>query len=179
MRGTVEGLGTPYPLSTFLPAFMQEDAFVVRMTAGLDDVIAPIIGVLDCIDAYADPMLAPPDFVEWLAAWVGSPLDDHWEDARRRYSVLAASELHRMRGTVEALRAVVELATGGSAEVFEQGGTSWSRSPTDDLSAADDGWLLIRVAVDAPESVRVRALDEVVSASKPAHLPHTIEVVQR
>jgi phage tail-like protein len=179
MRGVVEGLGTPYPLSTFLPAFMQEDPFLVRMTAGLDDVVAPIISVLDCIDAYVDPMLAPPDFVEWLAAWLGSPLDDHWEDARRRASVLAASELHRMRGTVGALRAVVELATGGSVEVFEQGGTSWSSSPTDDVSGDDAGSLLIRVAVDAPDSVRLRALDEVVSASKPAHLPHTIEVVQR
>lgn len=179
MRGDVPGLPSPYPLATMLPAFMQEDQFLVRMMAGFDSVIAPVISVLDCIDAYCDPLLAPPDFLDWLAAWLGTTLDDHWDDARRRRSVMNAAELHRMRGTVTALRSLVELATGGQVEVYEPGGTWWSLTPTPDDYEAESGGIHIRVTVDQPEAVRLYALDELVAAAKPAHLPHTIEVVKR
>jgi len=179
MRGHVPGLGTPYPIATMLPAFMQEDQFVVRLTSGLDDVVAPVISVLDCLDAYVDPRLAPDDFLDWLAAWVGAPLDDHWGDERRRTSVLAAASLHRMRGTPEGVRAVVALATGGDVEIVEPGGTSVSTSPTPDAAGDSADALLVRIAVDDPADVRLFALDELVTACKPAHLPHTIEVVKR
>ena len=105
MRSSVDGLATPYPLAALMPAFMQEDSFAVRLTTGLDDVIAPVISVLDCLDAYVDPLLAPSDFVTWLAGWVGAPLDDNWDDALRRREVLASAVLYRMRGTLEGLRA--------------------------------------------------------------------------
>lgn len=179
MREVVTGLGTPYPLVTLLPAFMQGDQFVSRMTAGLDEVIAPVISVLDCLDAYVDPLLAPPDFVEWLGAWVGTLLDDDWEDPKRRRSVLAAAALHRVRGTPAGLRAALELATGGTVEVVDPGRTAWSRAPTDPGTHAEDQVLVVRVLVDDPARVRRAALDELVAATKPAHLPHRIEVLQR
>ena len=178
MRRDVPGLASPYPLATLVPSYLQEDEFLVRLTSAFDDVLAPAISVLDCLDAYVDPLLAPPDFVDWLAQWVGAPLDDHWSQPRRRRSVLAATSLHRRRGTVRGLAELVELATGGSAEVIEPGGTTWSTSPTDD-PAHDQEVLVVRVAVDAPERVRLAALDELVQAAKPAHLPHRIDVVQR
>jgi phage tail-like protein len=161
-----------------LPGVMQEDDFAVRLTAGLDDVIAPIVSVLDCVDAYVDPLLAPADFVDWLGDWVGAPLDEHWDDEVRRRSVLAAVSLHQLRGTAEGLRAVVALATGGEVEVVVPGGATWSQAPTDGAGAVA-GTLIVRVIVDDPGGIRVRALDELVAASKPAHLPHSIEVVGR
>jgi phage tail-like protein len=179
MRRDVPGLPSPYPLAGMLPAFMQEDQFLVQMMAGFDDVLAPVISVLDCLDAYHDPQLAPPDFVDWLAAWLGTTLDDHWDDPRRRQSVVTAAQLHRLRGTVPALRSLVELATGGQVEVFEPGGTWWSPTPTPDDYEAEAGMIHIRVTVDDSSAVRLYALDELVAAAKPAHLPHTIEVVQR
>jgi phage tail-like protein len=182
MRRDIPDLPTPYPIALSLPSLMQEDPFAVRLTAGLDDVIAPIVSVLDCLDAYVDPLLAPADFVDWLADWVGAPLDDHWDDDVRRRSVLAAVSLHQLRGTVEGLRAVVELATGGDVEIVEPGDVSWSQTPTgDDTAAASSPHdaLLVRVVVDDPGRVRVRALDELVATSKPAHIPHSIEVLSR
>jgi len=178
MRTTVPGLPTPHPISTLLPAFMQEDSFTVRLTDGFDAVLAPVMSVLDCLDAYVDPLLAPTDFVPWLAHWVGATLDDHGDDAHRRWSVLTAATMHRLRGTVAGLRDHVELATGGDVEVVEQGGTTWSLRPTDDEAAAPEG-LVIRVAVDDPDAVRLAVLEELVDAVKPAHLPHTIRVISR
>ena len=182
MRSEVPGLATPYPLAAMVPSFMQEDGFLTRLTAGLDDVLAPAISVLDCLDAYVDPLLAPADFVDWLADWVGAPLDEHWDDDVRRRSVLAAVSLHRLRGTVHGLRAVVELATGGDVEIVDPGAVTWSQTPTgEDTSVASGSVdaLVVRVVVDDPDRMRVRALDELVASCKPAHIPHSIEVLSR
>lgn len=176
MRGSVVGLPTPYPLSGLLPAYLQEDEFAVRLTEAFDGVLAPVIAVLDCLEAYVDPLLAPDDFVTWLASWVGLDLDAHWEQSRARNSVLAAITLHRTRGTTDGLRAQLALAIDGEVEVTESGGTVWSLTPG---SADQDGMphLHIRVAPADPEAVRPARLEELVDAVKPAHLPHSIEVV--
>ncbi len=176
MRGGVVGLPTPYPLSGLLPAYLQEDEFAVRLTDAFDGVLAPAIAVLDCLEAYVDPLLAPDDFVDWLASWVGLDVDAHWEEPRRRHSVLAAITLHRARGTIEGLRAQLALATDGEVEVTETGGTVWALTPSenDDDTAP---YLHIRVVTDDPEGIRPAALEELVEAVKPAHLPHSIEVV--
>ena len=178
MRGTVVGLPTPYPLSGLLPAFLQEDDFTVRLTQGFDDVVAPLISVLDCLDAYVDPLLAPPDFVPWLAAWVGATVDEHWADLRTRQSVLAASSMHRQRGTVDGLRSQLALATGGDVQIEDAGEVRCSVSPTGDDDQTEPS-LAIRIAVDDPGSVRVSVLEELVDGMKPAHVPHVIEVVSR
>jgi phage tail-like protein len=182
MRRDVPGLPTPYPIARALPSFMQEDEFAVRLASGLDDVIAPIVSVLDCLDAYVDPLLAPADFVDWLAGWVGAALDEHWDDDVRRHSVLAAVSLHRLRGTVHGLRAVVELATGGDVEIVDPGAVTRSQIPTGVLTPVESGsvdTLVVRVVVDDPERIRARALDELVASCKPAHIPHSIEVLSR
>lgn len=180
MRAELPGLATPYPLATLAPAYLQEDDFVVRMTTGLDDVLAPAISVLDCLDAYVDPLLAPEDFVTWLGSWVGAPLDDNWPDERRRWSVLAACSMHRMRGTVAGLQALVSFATGGDVTVREPGGVETSSGPTaSDDQTPQPGALVVSVVVDDPSTVRLAALEELVDSAKPAHVPHVIEVVPR
>lgn len=178
MRGTVVGLSNPHPMSEFLPAFMQEDDFTVRMTRGLDTILAPLVAVLDCIDAYVDPLLAPDDFIPWLASWVGATVDGHWGDQRVRQSIVAASSLHRLRGTPEGIRAQLALATGGDVEVIGVDGVDYSVSPTADIED-DAPRLLIRVAVDDPAEVRPGVLEELIDGMKPAHVPHRIEVVAR
>ena len=39
MRGTADGLATPYPLGGFLPSVYQDDPFTMRWTAALDEEI--------------------------------------------------------------------------------------------------------------------------------------------
>lgn len=188
MRGSLPGLTSPHPIGEFLPACLQEDEFAMRWTAGFDDVLAPVLSVLDCLDAYVDPRTAPADFLEWIAGWVGASLDEHWEPARSREAVIAAVGLHRMRGTAAGLRAQLEVASGGRVEIDEPGGVSWSDVPSagfpdlgDPTAAADPeptGALRVRVAVPDPDAVPVAALHALTDAAKPAHLPHTIEVVR-
>lgn len=178
MRGSVPGLLTPYPFGAMLPAYLQEDRFAMRWVAGFDDALAPIVSVLDCVDAYVDPHLAPEDFAGWLGGWVGAMHDENWPAERRRQAVAAAVVLHQGRGTVAGLRAQLELATGGTVELSGAGGVTWSRTP--EAPAPDQpAGLHVRITVDDPAAVALAAVDAVVAAAKPAHLPHTVEVVPR
>jgi phage tail-like protein len=177
MRGTVNGLGTPHPIIEMMPAIYQEDHFTGRFTAGLDDVLAPILSTLDCLDAYVDPALAPADFVDWLSTWVGIPLDENTPLERRRTLVAHAVRLHRMRGTVSGLRAQVELLTGGEVDLSDSGGVSWSTDPGGPLPGQDTPRLAVRVRVADPEQIPAGLLDGVVTWAKPAHVVHRVEVV--
>ncbi|MBV9026716.1 MAG: phage tail protein, partial [Streptomycetaceae bacterium] len=49
MRGSVDGLGSSAPLGMMLPAVFADDDLAQRFVAGLDDVLAPILAVLDCL----------------------------------------------------------------------------------------------------------------------------------
>ena len=49
---------------------LAEDPVVQLLLGALDEVLAPIISVLDCFDAYLDPRLAPLDFVDYMSSWL-------------------------------------------------------------------------------------------------------------
>lgn len=183
MRGTVTGLGSPHPLGGLMPAVFQDDNFTMRWTAALDDVLAPVMASLDCIEAYVDPLLAPEDFLTWLAGWSGIVLDENWPLPRQRAVVAATAELYRSRGTPTGLRRHIELVTGGQVEIAESGGVTWSATPTlpdapvpTDSADAQGPWVSVRVWVPDPHQLNVRALDDLIGALKPAHVIHRLEV---
>jgi phage tail-like protein len=180
----VPGLPSPYRIADFLPAVYQEDdPFVVRFTAGLDDVWAPVLATLDCLDAYLDPHLAPEDFLAWLAGWVGAVVDEETPLALRRAAVSRAAALHRSRGTPAGLRDLIELLTGGEVEVADSGGTAWSGTPDTAPPGDPAPWLRVRVVIEAASeesrSALRSAVEAAVAAAKPAHVAHSVEVVSR
>lgn len=175
MRAVVDGLASPHPLVDALPGLLQEDEFSRRFVGALDGVLAPVVSCLDCIDAYLDPALAPPDFLEWLAGWLGLVLDANWPEERRRRLMAQASELYRWRGTVRGLAEQVAVYTGALPEVVEGGGVTWSATP----GAALPGTGAQHVVVRVHGAADVAGLDAIVAAAKPAHLEHVIEVVEQ
>jgi phage tail-like protein len=178
MRGLVPGLATPLPLGSTLPALYQEDDFAQRFLSGLDEALAPILSTLDNFDSYLDPGLTPGDFLDWLAGWVGIALDDSWDEARRRAIVARAAELYRMRGTAVGLAGQVEIQSGGTVEIVENGATGWSVDPGGELPGSAEPLVVVRVTVRDPKAVDGNRLDALVSAAKPAHVPHRIEIVK-
>lgn len=171
MRGMVSGLDTPYPLHTMLPAVLQEDPVAVMLTDGLDDVLAPVIATLDCLYGYLDPRLAPPDFLEWVASWVGADLDENWPMSRQREFAGRAVELYGIRGTVEGLRRHIALVTGGPVDVTDTGGVVWSTTPDAGFPDDDPPSVTVRVG----DGVNVDVISELVAAAKPAHVLHHVE----
>ncbi|WP_218952343.1 phage tail protein I [Amycolatopsis anabasis] len=176
MRGTVPGLPTATPLIELLPAVYQEDPFADRFVAGFDDVLAPVLSTMDCLVDYLDPRLAPEDFLDWLASWVGVAFDEGWPVERRRAVVAGAVEVYRLRGTVSGLRRHLAMLTGGRVEITDSGGVSWSARPDAPPPGEDSPRLAVRVTVPEPAAVPAGALDAAVAAAKPAHVVHRVEV---
>jgi phage tail-like protein len=179
VRGPIDDLATPHPLGAALPALYQEDDLTQRMLGALDGVLAPVLSSLDNLEHYLDPALAPPDFVAWLAEWVGALVDETWPPERQRAMVARMVTLYRRRGTVGGLREQLELATGGDVEVEDNGEVSWSPSPQAALPGSDNAFLRIKVRVDDPNAVDLAELERLVVAAKPAHVPHLVEVSGR
>ncbi len=178
MRGLVAGLETPHPIGAMLPALYHGDGFVQRFTSGLDDVVAPAISVLDNLQSYLDPVLAPEDFLPWLAGWVGLALDENWPLARRRQLVARAGDLYRSWGTARGLSEMIELLTGSAPEIEESGGTVWSPTPGAAPPGSAVAQLVVRVRETSDRPVDRRRLESIVRDAKPAAVSHRMEVVR-
>ncbi len=167
-RGVVATLPSTRPIVGFLPAMLQADDFCVRFTEGLDPVLAPVLSTIDNIDSYVDPWLTPVDFLDWLAGWFGIELDATWPEERRRALVANALELGRWRGTVLGLAMLVELYTGGPAEIDDGGAVVASEDPTEGLPGRAMGTVTVRYT-PGPD-VDGRRLERLVRDFVPAHL---------
>lgn len=66
-----------------------------------------------------DPRIAPSEALEWLGSWLGLAMDRCWPVEARRAMLSEASALFRIRGTVGAIRRMVEILTGAHVEVVE------------------------------------------------------------
>jgi phage tail-like protein len=177
MRGDVPDLPTARPLGELLHACLQEDGFVMRWTAGLDAVLAPLLSVLDCLDAYVDPRTAPADFLDWLAAWVGVGLDEHWNPSQARAVVAAGVGLHRVRGTSEGLCDALRIAGADSVEITETGGVTWTTTPGAGPRPEDTPRIQVVIRTSRMDISSAAVLAQIVEAAKPAHVAHTIEVL--
>lgn len=97
-----------------LPAPFHDDPvsrdFLDRFLSYFDTVFDEIEARIDRFAAEIDPRGAPEGaFLAWLAGWFDIAFLAQWDDATRRAFVARAMDLHRSRGTVAGLRAVLRL----------------------------------------------------------------------
>ena len=178
-RAAVPGLASPQPLIGRLPSLYAQDEFTGRFTAAFDEVLAPVLATLDCIEAYWDARLAPVDFLDMLAGWVGadSSASAHPSLERRRDLVANAVRLHASRGTLRALAEQIHLVFGIEAEIIDNGGASWSAVPGGAVPGTPEPFLTVRISAADPALVPLREISEFVDANRPAHVPVSIEVI--
>lgn len=175
-RAAVDDLDSPHPLGQMLPGLFQGDEFAQRFTGALDAVLAPVLVTLDCIEAYVDPHLAPADFVEWLAGWVGVLLDETWPLRRQRQLVADIVALYGWRGTRRGIAELVRLYTEVEPEILDSGGVTWSAVPGTDPPGRPDATVTVRVTVAPEQSMDARRLEALVAAATPAHVRQIVEV---
>ncbi len=176
-RALVDGLPSPVPIGSMLPdVFQRYDENILTFASALDEVIAPVWLVLDCYDAYIDPMLAPLDFLGLLSSWVGFPIDRNWSDEQTRRLIATAVELYRWRGTSRGLSELVRAYTGVEPEVIDSGGSTWSLEPG--AAAPGSAEPSVRVIVSLPADVPsdLERLTRLIAANVPAHVAVTVEV---
>ena len=176
MRALVEGLETPHPIGLQLPALFQDDDFAQGFTQGLDQVLAPIYLTLDSLEAYVDADLAPSDFLQWLAGWVGADIDAGWPEERRREFVRRAPELYAWAGTARGVADAVEIATEHRPVIEESGGTSWSSAPGSDAPGSAAATMTVRLEVDDEKAIDQERLKRLVDRFVPAHVVVTLDI---
>ncbi|MGI8792824.1 MAG: phage tail protein I [Acidimicrobiales bacterium] len=176
MRGMVEGLETPHPMGALLPSLYHDDDFTQALTAGLDQVLAPVFSTLDALEAYIDPGTAPSDFLDWLASWVGLELDASWPEEGRRALVAKAIELYTWQGTIKGLVMLIETYTGITPEIVDSGGATWSPTPDGDLPGDDSATIKMKLTVPGDVAIDTSRLERLVAGAKPAHMLLQLEV---
>lgn len=186
-RGTIPELPTRHPLAPALPALFLEpeidprtgrlrDSFAERFTTALDTVLAPVFATLDNLPAYFDPEVAPADFLDWLAGWVGIEPTKTWPESRRRQLVASATRLYALRGTARGIAELVEIVTGLRPEVEENGGIDWSETPGSPPPGSSGAWVKVRLEVGETQTVDEKLVRRLVAAAKPAHVSAQVEV---
>lgn len=177
MRATIAGLVNPHPLVTELPAAWQGQEFTTHFLTAFDDALAPIMTTIDTFDAYLDPALAPPDFLPWLAGWLGLELDENWSEQQQRRLVARAVDLLSWQGTHHGTRTLIRHFLGidpDRIELADSGGVAWSVTPDGAVPGDAPARLQVRVAARDVDQARLRRL---VRDAVPAHVAVDVEVV--
>jgi phage tail-like protein len=109
--------------------------FAMRFLKALEEVLDPIVTLLDCLPAHLDPKLAPLNALHTMADWLGLPFEEHvpgenrpTEDdtekrlrederhkslkVRQQRLVEHGLEINRTRGTKRGLELLLELMFG-------------------------------------------------------------------
>src|SRR3954447_13288584 len=114
-------------LRSGLPAIYQESDFGMRFIGALEELLDPIVAVLDALPAHFDPDHAPRDILNLLAAWLGADIDESQDMRHQREMVRRAADLGRRRGTVSGLELALKLAFPDvPLRIEDQGGVRWS-----------------------------------------------------
>jgi phage tail-like protein len=110
-----------------LPAVYQESDFGMRFIGALEELLDPIVAVLDALPAHFDPDHAPRDILSLLAAWLGVDLDESQEIRHQREMIRRAADLGRGRGTVKGMELALRLQFPEvPLRIEDQGGVRWS-----------------------------------------------------
>lgn len=111
-------------LRRYLPGVFGENPigadFTDRFLAIFDTTFRSIEALIDHQASLFDPMSTPavrgkggePDFLSWLASWVGITLDGQWPESKQRAFLALAPKLYDLRGTREGLRQLLLLFIG-------------------------------------------------------------------
>jgi phage tail-like protein len=147
------------------------DPVAPRLLAALEEVLDPVLAVVDGLPAYLEPELAPPDALALLCAWLGVPAEEEWSERRRRDELSRAAPLGALRGT----RAGLELALRTAfpslpLRIADSGSVRWSTGAAAPAAAPE-----VTVYCDTPLEEResqalARLLDEHVPVGVRARL---------
>lgn len=165
-----------YSLHGGLPATYLADGFTNGVVDSFDQVLADVHAATDDLDSYFDPQIAPVDFLELLGHWFGIELNRRWPVRRRRHFLRHVVETHRMRGTASGIAMAVELYTGLTPTVTDNGGVSASPEPLGAIPGSRAKALVVEIVVADSDEVDVGLIDRIVDDAKPPHVPHEVRV---
>lgn len=171
-RRMVPGLRTPFPMINYTSSMLIEDVVAQKICASLDEVLAPIISVLDCYDSYLDAYIAPLDFVRYMCTWILVSPELGWNESIIRNALAHAITFYGKRGTAAGVEGFFSSVFGLTATVEESGSVTTSRDFTDPSTwpAAPLPAATITVQGLAGRDVDVNFVKLVLETAVPAHV---------
>jgi phage tail-like protein len=116
-----------------LPAVYRESADgrslpVMGLLVGLEQLLDPVVAMLDNLTGHLQPATAPADMVDFLTELTGAPLDDTLAVPARRELVKAAASIGAARGTRAGLQLALTCAFPElEPQVRDNGQVRWGR----------------------------------------------------
>jgi phage tail-like protein len=105
-----------------LPRPLAEDEFTGRFIRIFEDIGGGIRGRIDRFHRDLDPGVAAPEFLRWMAGWLGMALDPSLPEEHQRSLVRAAGPMFPLRGTKLGLQGLLEAFTQSKVEITDGGG---------------------------------------------------------
>jgi len=157
-----------------LPALYQDGDFGMRFVGALEELLDPIVAVLDALPYHFEPNFAPPDILNLLAAWLGVDLDETQDIKHQREMVLRSAELSRRRGTVKGMELALKLHFPEvPMRVEDNGGVIWHGRP----GPAEKPSSSFVVYCDVPVEETVQAaIARCIEQYKPVHSTYRLRV---
>jgi phage tail-like protein len=115
-----------------------EVAPVMGLLEGLEQVLDPLVILLDNLASHVEPATAPAEMLDLLMEMTGAPVDQTLSPKRRRALAAHTARIARARGT----KAGLQLALGDALpelnpQVLDNGRVGWGPSePTPDVAEA-------------------------------------------
>jgi phage tail-like protein len=151
------------------PRGAGDDPFAMRFLAALEEVLDPVVAMVDLMPAHFELELAPRAVVRLVAAWLGLELDRSLSPEAEKRLVGQATAITRARGTRAGLELVLRCAFDDlEFEVSDSGGTTWSSDPHASTPAAEP--VLTVVCPPGLGSEQRGAVRRIVAELKPAHV---------
>lgn len=113
----------------YLPEIYESDDFTSRFLMLFESFWKPVNLQIEQGEHYFDPDLTPPEFIPWLASWVGLPVDETIPLERMRALLRNATMLFQRRGTGQALKTYLEIYTSGQVEIQERRAANFVLGP--------------------------------------------------
>lgn len=130
-RKLIPGLQSPFPMINYTSSMLIDDPVAQKICASLDEVLAPIISVLDCYDAYLDAHIAPLDFVRYMCSWILVSPELGWNETVVRNALSHAIAFYGLRGTAKGIEGFFSTVLQMDVTVEESGSVTTSRDSTD------------------------------------------------
>jgi phage tail-like protein len=172
---------TPRPVSMpghlrgHLPAIYDDGDFGMRLLSSLEEVLDPLVAILDNLPEHFAAAYAPRDVLELLTDWLALERDELRSGEERRRIVGRAPELLRLRGTRAGLELALELAFPGIPfRIEDTGGVTWALDPDGAWKDAPDSFV-IYCDMPLPENT-LAAVARLADQAKPAHIGYRLRV---
>jgi phage tail-like protein len=157
-----------------LPSLYQDGDFGMRFVGALEELLDPIVAVLDALPAHFDPNHAPRDILELLSAWLGVDLDESQDIRHQREMVRRAAELGRRRGTVRGLELALTLHFPDlPLRVEDNGGVIYAGRPAREPTGSASFVVYCDKSV---EETQQAAIARCIEQYKPVHSTYRLRV---